>query len=273
MAKASQASAAPGPTNVVPLAPTVTPLAGWPDSNDATDLLAIVQAQAETIADNALLIGRYQGVLSAAQGSPGSNVVTGIGTASGTPATTLAVTAVSGGSIVVGATVSGAGIPAGTTILNQQSGTTGGAGSYTTSQATTASAAPLAFTPPPSLGIATGTGTGTSTSLAVSAVTGTIVTSATVSGAGVPAGTMILNQMTGTPGGIGTYTTNLATTAASAPLAFTPPAGEETSPWPTPRDAPTLNLVSQNQTAVIRTQSALLQHYQDVLNSSQTPIS
>jgi hypothetical protein len=31
--------------------------------------------------------------------------------------------------------------------------------------------------------------------------------------------------------------------------------------------------LTQNQTAVIRTQNALLQHYQDVLNTSQTPIS
>jgi hypothetical protein len=272
MAKASQA-ALTQTAQVVPLNPVVTPLAGWPDANDATDLLAIVQAQAETIADNALLINRYQGALTAAQASPGTALVTGIGTVSGTPATTLAVTNVAGGAIVVGATVIGAGIPIGTTILNQQSGTTGGAGSYTLSQAATSSAAPLAFDPPPSLAIATGTGTGTSNSLAVTAVNGSIVTNATVSGFGVPTGTLILNQMSGTAGGAGTYTTSQPTTAATSPLAFAPPSAEEVSPWPVPRDAPTLNTLSQNQTAVIRTQSALLQHYQDVLNTSQTPIS
>jgi hypothetical protein len=275
MAKAPQAAQAqPQGPNVVPLNPTVTPLAAnWPDATDATDLLAIVQAQAEAITDNALLIGRYQGVLNAAQAAAGTALMTGIGTASGTPATTLAVTNVAGGSIVAGAAVIGAGVAAGTIILAQQSGTPGGAGSYTLSQAATASAAPLAFQAPAASGIATGTGTGTSFSLAVTAVNGTIVTNATISGIGVPVGTTILNQMSGAAGGAGTYTTSQPTTAASAPLAFAPPAAEAASPWPVPRDAITLNTLSQNQTAVLRTQSALLQHYQDVLNTSQTPIS
>jgi hypothetical protein len=269
MAKAPQAATAQ-PSNVVPLNATVTPLSVWPDSNDAPGLLAIVQAQAETIADQALAIGRYQAILNAAQAATGTAVATGVGTASGTPATTLAVTVVSG-SIVVGATVSGAGVPAGTTVLAQQSGTTGGAGSYTTSQPTTASAAPLAFAPPVSAGIATATGTGTGASLAVTAVTGTIVVNATISGSGVPAGTLILNQMAGTAGGAGTYTTSQPTTASNVPLAFAPPATEEASPWPTPRDAPTLMTIMQNQTALARTQAAAIQHYQEVLNSSQTP--
>jgi hypothetical protein len=260
-------------SNVVPLNPTVTPFASWPDANDAPDLLAIVQGQAQTIADNALLIDRYQGILNAAQISAGTALVTGIGTASGTPATTLAVTNVAGGSIAVGATVIGAGIAPGTTILNQQSGTTGGAGSYTLSQAATSSAAPLAFKASVASGIATGTGTGTGTSLAVTAVAGTIVANATVSGLGVPTGTLIVNQMSGTAGGVGTYTTSQPTTASAAPLAFAPPGPEETMAWPTPQDAPTLTLVMQDQTAVIRTQTALVTHYQQVLNDSQTPIS
>jgi hypothetical protein len=71
-------------------------------------------------------------------------VATGTGTATGA---SLAVTAVTS-AIILGSTVTGTGVPAGTTILSQQSGPVGGNGSYTTSVATTASAAALTFTPP-----------------------------------------------------------------------------------------------------------------------------
>jgi hypothetical protein len=246
---------------------TPMPLASWPDPNDANDLLVIVQDQAETIAAQAVLIDRYQAVLNGAQATSGPIVATGTGTATGATLTMTAVT----GTILVGAEVSGLGIPVGTTILNQVSGTVGGNGVYTTDQATTASAAPLAFTPPPAA-VTTGIGTGTTTSLVMTAVAGTIASGDFVAGAGVPANTIILNQQSGTAGGAGTYTTSQPTTAVSAPLAFTPPPSATTSPWPTPRDAPTLMTIQQNQTAVLRTQGALLQHYQDVLNSSQTPI-
>jgi hypothetical protein len=265
MAKAPQAQAAQ--SNVVPFTAAVAPLAGWPDANDATDLLAIVQQQTGTIADQAALIDRYQAILSNAQVSAGATVATAIGTATGA---SLVVTSVTG-TILVGAEVSGLGVPVGTTILNQLSGTGGGAGTYTTDQATTASAAPLAFTPPPAA-VVTATGTATGTALAVTAVNGTIVIGASVAGAGVPANTRIINQASGTSGGAGTYTTSQATTASAAPLAFTPPPAGPVMAWPTPRDAPTLMLLLQNQTALARTQAAVIQHYQEVLNTSQTPI-
>jgi hypothetical protein len=171
------------------------PLANWPDANDAPDLLVIVQDQAETIAAQALLIDRYQGVLNAAQAAPATSA---IGTASGTPATTLTVTTVTG-KILVGDIVTGIGIavaPPATTVTWQQSGTLGGAGVYTLSQPATASN----------------------------------------------------NALTFSPGGAATT-------------------------WPVPQDQVTLNLLTQLQTAVLRTQNALIQHYQDLLNSSQTPIS
>src|ERR1700751_5908920 len=67
---------------------------------------------------------------------------------------------------------------------------------------------------PPGLGItlpagnppltATGTGNATaSNQLTVSAVTGTIAVGAAITGAGIPAGTVILNQVSGTSGGAG----------------------------------------------------------------------
>lgn len=60
-------------------------------------------------------------------------------TASGANLTVTSVT----GYIVPGQGLAGTGVPAGTSILNQQSGTTGGAGVYTTSAVTTASSASL----------------------------------------------------------------------------------------------------------------------------------
>jgi len=174
----------------------VTPLTTttWPIAGDAPDLRAIVQSQAKVLTNNAALIDAYQSWLTTQQAPPNPlPTAVGNGTASGTPATTLTVSNVSGGLIIIGSVVAGAGVPTGTTISAQQSGTSGGSGVYTTS---------------------------------------------------------------------------VATTAASAPLTFTPP--QNASPWPTPNDALTLNTIVQNQTAIIRSQTALIQQYQDLLNTSQT---
>ena len=80
---------------------------------------------------------------------PPVTAVVGVGGASGT---SLPVTGVSG-KIQLGMTVTGTGIPAGTTIVAQTAGTTpGGAGTYKTSAATTAAAAAsVTFTAGPSL--------------------------------------------------------------------------------------------------------------------------
>lgn len=66
--------------------------------------------------------------------------VTFTGTGSGTNLTVSAVT----GTILLGSTFAGVGVPNGTTFVSQTSGTTGGAGVYVTSQATTSSGASLA---------------------------------------------------------------------------------------------------------------------------------
>lgn len=63
---------------------------------------------------------------------------------------------------------------------------------------------------------ATFTATGTGTSLVVTSVTGLISIGDTISGTGVPAGTKIVAQVSGTTGGAGTYTTSAATTASAA---------------------------------------------------------
>jgi hypothetical protein len=114
---------------------------------------------------------------------------------------------------------------------------------------------------------ATGTSTGT-TALTLAGVTGSVLLGASISGGGVPVGTTITAQQSGTPGGAGVYTTSVATTLATVSLMLTP-SGQPSS-WPTPQDAPTLQQIVQAQTAVIRNQTALLQQYQDLLNTSQT---
>lgn len=121
---------------------------------------------------------------------------------------------------------------------------------------------------------ATGTGgpVTASTSLPVTAVTGTIVNGATVGNTGNTPNPTILGQVSGPPGVAGTYLLSAQVTiAAAAALTFQPPPPAEFSSWPVPQDAPTLDQIVQTQTAVIRVQTALLQHYQDLLNFSQTP--
>lgn len=122
---------------------------------------------------------------------------------------------------------------------------------------------------PPSAAPATGTGSAVGTQLTMSVVSGTIVNEAVIAGTGVPAGTTILGQISGaTIGGIGVYLTSVATTASASALTFTPPPPLTT--WPTPADAPTLMVISQEQVTIIRLQSSLLTAYQNLLNTSDT---
>jgi hypothetical protein len=62
------------------------------------------------------------------------------------------------------------------------------------------------------------TGTGSGTNLTTSAVTGIILIGDTVAGTGVPAGTTIVSQTSGTTGGAGVYVTSVATTSSGASL-------------------------------------------------------
>ena len=102
--------------------------------------------------------------------------------------TNLTVTAVTG-LISVGDKITGTGVPANTTIVSQTSGTTGGAGVYVTSQATTASSASI---------------TSTSNVLNVTAVaSGTVAVGQVITGGGLTAAT-ITALGTGT-GAVGTY--------------------------------------------------------------------
>jgi len=63
------------------------------------------------------------------------------------------------------------------------------------------------------------TGSIATTTLTVTAVTsGTLKPGQPIAGSGVTAGTVIVNQLTGTPGGAGTYTVNISQTAASTTI-------------------------------------------------------
>lgn len=118
-----------------------------------------------------------------------------------TDATRLVVTSVTG-LISVGDTVSGTGITAGTTILSQVSGTTGGAGTYQLSAANTASAATV---------------TAFGKIMKTTSTTGLISVGDTVSGgAGFPVGATVVSQVSGTPGGAGVYELSAAGSAYTA---------------------------------------------------------
>lgn len=118
---------------------------------------------------------------------------------------TLNVVSVTSGAVVVGDYLydSPGLIPNGTTITVFGSGT-GGTGTYTVNN-------------PITLG-ATFTGTGAGTNLTVTAVTGVLAVGQILFGSGVPGGTTILSQTSGTPGGAGVYVTSGATTSSSAAL-------------------------------------------------------
>lgn len=108
-------------------------------------------------------------------------------TGSGTNLTTSAVT----GLISIGDTVTGTGVPANTTIVSQTSGPAGGAGVYVTSNATTAAAAAC---------------TTASTVLDVTTDTDiAIAAGQTLAGASITGSPVILSQIAGTPGSVGTY--------------------------------------------------------------------
>lgn len=126
-----------------------------------------------------------------ATGSMGATTTASLGatfTATGS-GTTLIVTSPTG-YISAGDTISGTGVPANTTIVSQISGTTGGAGSYLTSTATTASS---------------GTVTSFGDKVYATSVTGYISADDAVSGITGLTGATVVSQVSGTTGGVGLY--------------------------------------------------------------------
>ncbi|MFA7254390.1 MAG: hypothetical protein WC107_07645 [Patescibacteria group bacterium] len=148
--------------------------------------------------------------VAASTGASATGLMGATFTASGS-GTDLTVTAVTG-LITAGETLgTTTGITAGTTIVSQTSGTPGGAGVYVTSAATTISAA---------------TATSFGNTLKISAVaSGSLAVGDPVSGSGIPSGTVIASQVSGTAGGVGVYTLDQSATAYAASTAITVVAG------------------------------------------------
>jgi hypothetical protein len=185
---------------------------------NAVSLIQVALATAFTGADggprarigSVLLATRYLGVIQAlgswAQirslqlGSNNSASAIAIGRISGT---TLTATSLTSGSLGVGQTLSdGSGyISIGTQITALGTGA-GGSGTYTVSNSQTVGG--------------TCTATGSGTLLTVTALTGIIQAGNIIAGAGIPIGTTILSQSSGSVGGTGVYVTSQATTVSGA---------------------------------------------------------
>lgn len=182
------------------LQPSALVTSTWPTAGETDELQGVIAAQAKTIHEQFALLHDYQDVLDAAQVQPKTTAA--VSTATGTTLNVLGTQGV----IEIGATVTA--IPAN----------------------------PGDPVPP-----------------------------------GVPPGTVILSQISGTTGGDGAYTTSLAiTAAASTNLQFTPSGAPAT--WPPVTAADDLMNVVAAQTLIIRTQTALAQQYIDLLNTSETPV-
>lgn len=172
------------------------------------DFWALLEGANAAVVGSAIYADYSTGGVNAVAAPAGASVTASIGatftaTGAGTNLTTSAQTGV----ISIGDTVAGTGIPVGTTIVSQTSGTPGAAGVYVTSQATTISAA---------------TGTAFGNKLNVTALaSGVLAVGDPVSGTGVPAGAIITSQVSGTAGGIGVYTITPAATAYAASTTVT----------------------------------------------------
>ena len=106
------------------------------------------------------------------------------------------------GSFVVGGVLSGTGVTAGTTILNQLTGTAGGAGTYTVSAIQNVSSTTITQ----SYGLMT----------VAAMASGYLAVGQAISGGTIAAGTTITAQVTGTTGGAGTYVTSGGAQTVSA---------------------------------------------------------
>lgn len=151
------------------------------------------------------LLGSWAQVRSSNVGSANTPVAVVAGRIIGT---LMTVTAVVSGTLAVGQYITGSdsvgSILDATQIVSLGTGV-GGVGTYNVNNMQ-------------SLGGATFTGTGSGTNLTVTAVSGTIGIGDVIDGTGVPAGTTLLSQTSGTPGGAGVYVTSIATTSVAAAL-------------------------------------------------------
>lgn len=123
------------------------------------------------------------------------------------------------GEIYVGMTISGTGVPGGTVITSVGTGT-GGAGTYNTNIVTAVSSTAMTGASRPQQATSfTGVIAVTTGVLTASSVTaGYIYPGMPLIGTGVPAGTIVGSQISGTTGGAGTYNTNITTAVSSTTM-------------------------------------------------------
>ena len=159
-------------------------------------IASVVYGTAYTAAINAL--GSWAQVASISIGSANTPGAVFTGRIAGT---TLTIVNLASGTIAIGQTLSDT-----SGLLTQGTVITAGSGSSWTVNNTQ------------TVGGASFTGTASGTALTASSVTGTIQVGATIAGTGVPSGTTIIAQVSGTAGGAGVYTTSASTTASSASI-------------------------------------------------------
>ena len=151
---------------------------------------------------------------------------TGVQTAA---SSTLTVSAVTKGFLSVGMVITGAGVAANTSIVAQLTGTPGGAGTYTVSNTTGFASATITVAAEDtgfkfqSAVVADAVTNGATTIAAATGImtvaavaSGVIEQGQNVSGTGVPNNLFIVSQLTGTPGGAGTYQLNYSGPAVAA---------------------------------------------------------
>lgn len=172
---------------------------------------------------DAVYARQYDGALS---NDPTAFSATGVQTAA---STTLTVSAVTKGALVPGMTITGAGVAADTRVVVQLTGTPGGAGTYTMSNTTGFASATITvaaedtgfkWASPTTVDAVTNGATtiaaGTGVMTVAVVASGVIEVGQNVSGTGVPANLFIVSQLSGTPGGAGTYQVNSIGPAVAA---------------------------------------------------------
>lgn len=146
-------------------------------------------------------LGTWAQVASIGIGSANTPQAVMVGTISGN---TLTVSGVITGTVQVGQTLSDTpGEVVNGTQVTAYVGGTGGVGTYTVNNPQTVAGASFS-----------GSGSGTTLTVTGTVTDGPIVVGAVIIGTGVPSNTTIIAQLTGTPGGDGTYQTSVATTAS-----------------------------------------------------------
>jgi len=173
----------------------------------------LIQARGNAATKNAAVYASYAdgtpNIGAAPAGASATGSIGSTSTATGSvvgDVNELTVTAVTG-LISVDDAVAGAGVPAGTVITGQISGTPGGAGVYSTNNPTT---------------IAGTTATTFGNVLNVTAVgSGTLKVGDAITGTGVPAGATLASQVSGAIGGVGVYTLQEDAAAYAASTALT----------------------------------------------------